>query len=197
MNILETERLIIRPFTMDDLEDVHHVLDVDLEWAGAGVTLEQRREKLQLEIALANWQLTGCLYGNRAIVLKETRELIGLCGFRPWIITPAERALYDPAGMTQDHPFNMPELGVGYALASKHQGQGYATEAVNALIRYALQGLRVRRVVALTARGNETSVNLMKRVGMRIGINPDPQAIYPGAVGIIENSAAQEMAEYG
>jgi RimJ/RimL family protein N-acetyltransferase len=186
MDVLETERLIIRPFTMDDLEDVHRLLDLDLEWGGPGVSLDQRRERLQFQIALAHWVDAGCIYGDRAIVLRENQQLIGICGFRPWICTPAERALYDLGG-NQEHPFHAPELGVGYALSSQHRGRGYATEAVKALIEYGFKELRVRRIVALTERGNVHSVNLMKRAGMRVGTNPHPDVIYPWAVGLIEN----------
>lgn len=50
VDVLRTARLAIRPFTMDDLQDVHCLLDVDLEWAGPGVTLEERRKKLQLDL---------------------------------------------------------------------------------------------------------------------------------------------------
>ncbi len=56
-----------------------------------------------------------------------------------------------------------------------------------ALIEYGFRELQVRRIVALTARGNTDSINVMKRVGMKVGVNPDPQVVYPGAVGIIEN----------
>jgi RimJ/RimL family protein N-acetyltransferase len=186
MHVLETERLVVRPFTMDDLQDVHRLLDLDLEWGGPGVSLEQRRERLQFQIALAHWVDTGCIYGDRAIVLKQNRQLIGLCGFRPWICTPAERALCDLGG-EREHPFRAPELGVGYALSGQHRGRGYATEAVKALIAYGFQELRVRRIVALAERGNVSSVNLMKRAGMRVGISPHPEAVYPWAVGVIEN----------
>ena len=103
MDVLETERLTIRPFTMDDLEDVHRLLDLDLEWGGPGVSLEQRRERLQFQIALAHWVDAGCIYGDRAIVLRENQQLIGICGFRPWICAPAERALYDRVG-TENTP---------------------------------------------------------------------------------------------
>jgi len=90
-------------------------------------------------------------------------------------------------GGNREHPFNTPELGVGYALSSQHRGRGYATEAVKALIEYGFKELRVRRIVALTERGNVHSVNLMKRAGMRVGTNPHPEVVYPWAVGVIEN----------
>ena len=55
------------------------------------------------------------------------------------------------------------------------------------LIVYGSQELRVRRIVALTERGNVHSVNLMVRAGMRVGTNPHPDVVYPWVVGVIEN----------
>jgi RimJ/RimL family protein N-acetyltransferase len=193
MDTLQTARLILRPFTMDDLPDLYRLLDLDLEWAGPGISIDQRKEKMQFQIALSQWKDTGCIYGDRVIVLKATGQLIGICGFRPWICTPAERALYDPPAVIHEHPLNAPELGVGYALSSQHRGHGYATEAVRALIEYGFTALQVRRIVALTFRGNTDSVNVMKRVGMKVGVNPDPEAIYPWVVSIVENNRTQTI----
>lgn len=191
MDTLETPRLVIRPFTVDELDEAHRLLDLDLEWGGPGITVEERRRRLSFQVALAGWQDTGCLYGDRAIVLKESGELIGICGFRPWLCTAAERALYDPARLEREQPGRMPELGVGYALASRARGQGHATEAVRALIAHAFGALEVQRIVALTFRGNAESVGVMRRAGMTVGFNPDPEAVYPWAVGMIENSRTQ------
>lgn len=171
----------------DDLDAAHRLLDLDLQWAGPGVTLDQRQKKLLFQIALAQWSTIGCVYGDRAIVLKATGELIGICGFRPWICTAAERSQFGLRG-DDGHPFNTPEMGVGYALSSRHRGQGYAAEAVRALLEYAFRELKVRRVVALAERENVNSANLMARVGMTVGINPDGEAVYPWAVGMIENN---------
>ena len=186
MDNLQTTRLLIRPFTLNDLEAVHALLDLDLEWSGPQVSLEQRREKLRFQISLAQWAVTGGIYGDRAIILKEKNLLIGVCGFRPWICSPAERAGYRLPEI-HNHPGHSLELGVGYALSSQHRGQGYASEAVKALVEYGFSQLHLQRIVALTERGNLGSVKVMQRAGMRVGLNPDPEATYPWAIGVIEN----------
>lgn len=191
MQVLETARLIIRPFTLDDLADAHRLFDLDLQWAGPGFTVAQRKDKLQFAIYLSQWVDTGGFCGDRAIVLRQGGQLIGLCGFRPWLLSAAERSLFHQAPC--DSPFTALELGVGYALSTAHRGNGYAAEAVKALIEYAFKELHVRRIVALTERGNMDSVRLMKRVGMRVGFNPAP-VDYPWAVGMIENSLSKDTA---
>jgi RimJ/RimL family protein N-acetyltransferase len=61
---------------------------------------------------------------------------------------------------------------VGYGLAPAARGQGYATEALRALIDWALAQPGVRRVEADTAHGNLPSRRVMERAGMRfIGQN--------------------------
>ncbi|MBZ2198385.1 GNAT family N-acetyltransferase [Occultella gossypii] len=56
---------------------------------------------------------------------------------------------------------------LGWSMDPAHQGHGYATEAVTALIRICFEGLGLRRVVALCFAENAPSWRLMERVGMR------------------------------
>jgi RimJ/RimL family protein N-acetyltransferase len=56
---------------------------------------------------------------------------------------------------------------LGWVFATAHQGHGYATEAVRALIRAAFADLGLRRVTATCFLDNHASWRLMERVGMR------------------------------
>jgi RimJ/RimL family protein N-acetyltransferase len=197
MDTFETKRLLIRPFVMDDLEEAHQLLDLDIQWAGPSFSIDQRKRNLLREVSLAQWEDTGCIYGYRAIVLKETKQLIGICGLLPVFWPFHQRALFWPQlfGQTADMihgPFASLELEIGYALSSQHRGNGYATEAAHALVDYAFHTLRVRRLFASTNRKNVGSIGLMERIGMRIASNPEePDVDWPGApgvVGVIENS---------
>ena len=183
---LETERLLIRPFTMGDLDEAHRLLDIDIEWSGPDFSLEQRRDRLRFHIALAEWWDSGGIYGNRAIILEETGALIGLCGFVPAPCTPEECALFGPElfGTPPDDPCTSLELHLGYALGSDYRGKGYATEAVRMLVDYAFEEIRVRRIMAMTDRPNTGSIRLMERLGMRTARNP--HADWPGVVGILD-----------
>lgn len=191
MDTLETGRLLIRPFTLDDLEDVHRLLGLDLQWAGPDFSLERRRERLQLQVGLARWEDTGRLYGNRALILKTSGEMVGFAGFHPDLWPPAWKQAFWPAlfgtapADATLHCASL-ELGVGYALSTWHRRQGYAAEAVGALLDHALDELWVGRILAATERGNENSVRLMQRVGMRVVRHPNPAFVYPAAVGVIE-----------
>lgn len=56
---------------------------------------------------------------------------------------------------------------LGWVLAPDHLGQGYATEAVRALIDFCFGALALRRVTANCFAANESSWRLMERLGMR------------------------------
>ena len=57
---------------------------------------------------------------------------------------------------------------VSYQLLPMWWGQGYAGEAVGAVIKYALFELGLARVVAETQRANLASCRLLERLGMRL-----------------------------
>jgi RimJ/RimL family protein N-acetyltransferase len=56
---------------------------------------------------------------------------------------------------------------IGWCFDAHHQGHGYATEAVEELLRICFEDLGLRRVTANSFADNESSWRLMERVGMR------------------------------
>ena len=195
MDELRTARLLIRPFTPDDAAAAHQVLDREMKWDGDDVSLPQRKQILQREIILADWHDGSRLFGARGIFLQETRQLVGLCGFHPWLWSPAQKALFWPnllatTASPADYGHASFELSILYGLSDRQRGQGYATEAARALIAYAFDTLQVRRVFADTTRSNVGSINVMVRAGMRIANHPTrPDEEWPdgpAVVGCIE-----------
>jgi len=196
METLQTKRLLIRQFSMDDLETAHQILDLEMQWDGADMSLEQRRQALQDYIMLAEWNDGSRLFGSRGIFLRVTKQLVGLCGFHPWLWTLSQKALFWPElfrvpETPSEYTYASFDLSILYGLSNKHWGQGYATEAANALIEYAFDTLKVKRGFADTTRSNIASINVMKRVGMRIVRHPTrPDEEWPNGpavVGCIEN----------
>jgi RimJ/RimL family protein N-acetyltransferase len=165
MKELETERLLLRHFTMDDLIDLHQILDVELRWAGRLLTIEVRAERLQSTI-----QAYDVIdpFGSWAVEQKATRRLMGYFKIIPTLDyypqpgDPSEPLLYSVE----------PELG--YAFASEFWGQGYGTEASRAAIAHAFEDLKLRRIYAGIESPNLRSQNLMKKMGMTIIPCPRP-----------------------
>jgi RimJ/RimL family protein N-acetyltransferase len=58
-------------------------------------------------------------------------------------------------------------LEIGWVLAPEHRGSGYATEAAEALLRFAFDDAQAHRVVARMHPGNDASAKVAARLGMR------------------------------
>ena len=72
---------------------------------------------------------------------------------------------------------------VGFTLAPAHQGKGYGTEALQALLGYAFGTLELHRVVAVTDALNEPAAALLERVGMRREAHFVENVFFKGAWG--------------
>lgn len=185
MPALETARLLIRPFAADDLQDIHAILNE----AFGEVPYDERA--FWLDWVVRNYRALAHMYqppyGDRAIVLKQSGRLIGSVGlvpsYGPFDKLPHFAAQGRPSGL------NTPELGLFWALGAAHRGQGYATEAGQALIDYAFTQMDARRVVATTEYDNHGSIAVMQRLGMLVQHNPDPEPVWFQVVGILEHPA--------
>ncbi len=188
---IETERLLIRPFTPDDLAAIHHILDVELADAEVGTegtqTLDARESWLRWTIL--GYEQYAALYqppyGERAIVLKDTGQVIGACGYVPCLDQfdrlPSLRTTTgeDSAGLSTT------EFGLYWAVSPTQQRQGYATEAAKALIDDAFTRLGLRRIIATTTYDNTSSIRVMEKAGMRIDKNPLKEPPWLQVVGVI------------
>ena len=196
---LETERLLIKPFTMDDLEEIHQLLDRDLisaEFGTEGAKARKEREQW-LQWTILSYEELARLnqppYGDRAIALKQTQQLIGACGFVPCLGPFGQLPSLRSESQDAVAHLNTPEFGLFYALSPAYQRQGYATEAAQALIDYAFTQLHLQRIVATTTYDNVASITVMRKAGMRIEKNPFPDPFWFQAVGIIENRPANSL----
>jgi ribosomal-protein-alanine N-acetyltransferase len=191
--MLETDRLLIRRLTSDDLNAVHALLapknDSSLPGSNQLLTLELRRSWLTWTIESYDElaRLFQPPYGDRAVAFKQTGQVIGLVGYVPCLAPFGHLPSYRQAA---DHPARqlmIPEVGLYYAFDPAHQRQGYATEAAAALARYAFTELRLRRIVATTTYDNAASIGVMRKLGMRIEHNPEPTPAWFQVTGILEN----------
>jgi RimJ/RimL family protein N-acetyltransferase len=184
--------LIIRPFVTVDLQDIHRILDVelaDVDFGSEGAkALEARKRWLQWTV-MNDEELARLYqppYGDRAIVLKQAGQLIGAVGFVPCLAPFGQlSSLRSEAG---DSRLYTTEFGLYYALSPAVHRQGYATETVRAMIGYAFNALKLRRIVATTTYDNVASISVMRKIGMRIERNPYPDPPWFQVIGILENT---------
>ena len=117
---IETERLILRPFRQDDLQDFYEYASVDGVGEMAGwqhhETIEKSQEILDMFIREDK---------TFAIVFKENGKIIGSLGIEKY---GAEEAL------TEFHNYRGREIG--YVLSKDYWGKGLMPEAVNTVVDY-------------------------------------------------------------
>jgi RimJ/RimL family protein N-acetyltransferase len=146
--MLETERLKLRRFTPDDVDNLVE-LDSDPQVmryiTGGRATPREEIERLELPAFLR--RSDG--YGFWAAVEKSTGEFIGWFHLRP----------------REDGAADEPELG--YRLRRSAWGKGYATEGSRALIERAFADLGARRVWAETMVVHTASHRVMEKAGLR------------------------------
>jgi len=188
MSGLETGRLIIRPSEMGDLDDIHYILDIelsDIDFGSEGAKAIEAR-KQWLEWTIMSYEQLARLYqppyGDRAIVLKQADRLIGSVGFVPCLAPFGQLP-----SLHSDSRLYTTEFGLYYALSPAYHRQGYAAEAVRAMIDYAFSTLKLKRIVATTTHDNVASIGVMRKVGMRIERNPYPDPAWFQVAGILEN----------
>ena len=157
-HVIETSRLLLRPFTLDDVDAAYRVLeghpDVWKYDPGFQRTREQRAAIIR-RYSETN-EPDGC--GTLAVVEQHSQQVIGYVGLQLYIL-PRE-------------PFATPEVELYYKFGRDFWGYGYATEACQALIRFAFDELRLARLVTITQPTNTSSIMLLERLGMRIEAAP-------------------------
>ena len=149
---LETERLILREFTEDDVENLVE-LDSDAEvmrYLNGGIpTPREVVERSILPRFLSYYKrYTG--FGVWAAMEKVSGAFIGWFSLRP------------PDESRRD------EVELGYRLRRSAWGQGYATEGARALIHKGFTELGIQHVIANTYEHNTGSRRVMEKVGMTL-----------------------------
>lgn len=149
-----TERLLLRPFGLDDAPALHAIwADPGARrWTGTGRyappdSVAETRGRL--EPIVADQAAHG--YSLWAVVEKASGRLVGDCGiFR-----------------SDHHPDADAELA--YGLAPDVWGRGYATEAAEACLAIGFGTLAMTRIVAdISDPANTASIRVLEKVGMRL-----------------------------
>lgn len=88
------------------------------------------------------------------------------CGFGLWLLSrKSDGAAIGLCGLLRRD--TLPDADVGYALLPPYWGAGYASEAVQATLRHAREKFGLRRVVAIVSEGNDASVRVLEKAGMK------------------------------
>jgi RimJ/RimL family protein N-acetyltransferase len=147
---LETERLVLRPFTPDDFDALFAYQsrpDVTRYLYWGPRTEDEVRDALEKKLASTAIRAEDDVL-SLAVVLKESDELVG------------DFILH---WTSEEHQ----KAEIGYVIHPDHAGHGYATEAGRVLLRIAFQDLGLHRVVGSTDARNMASARVLEKLGMR------------------------------
>src|SRR5689334_11566833 len=127
MPALETERLLIRPFTIDDLDAIHRLLDIELgqaDFGSEGAKARDERERW-LQWTLLGYEELAKLYqppyGDRAVALGPAGPLIGAIGYVPCLAPFEQLPGFAPTSSLAPPRPSSPEVGLFYAFAPAYQ----------------------------------------------------------------------------
>jgi ribosomal-protein-alanine N-acetyltransferase len=188
-NVLETERLVLRRLTMDDVDalaEIYRDPDVRRYFPEGTLTHEETRDEVAWIIDVYYGRFG---FGLWATVLKESGALIGRCGLLPWTAVPG------PGGeLTIQHVAERPpgpagsslEVELAYLLARPYWGRGLATEAAQAIVAHAFEDLHLPRLICLFEPENGAS----RRVAEKVGMAFERMALIEGDEGPLYSMAA-------
>ncbi len=146
--ILETDRLLLRPFQKEDAKEVFACWESDPDvarymfWTSHN-DIEKTKEWIAFEIG----QIEKADWYRFAIVLKSTQELIG-------------------TGLIY-YEEEVNGWEIGYNLGKKYWGCGYTTEAMQRILQFAKAELNITEIIGRYAKENPASGNVMKKLGFQ------------------------------
>jgi ribosomal-protein-alanine N-acetyltransferase len=142
---LETSHLFLRPWTLEDADELFHILqepDILEYFPPTTFTLEKTQHYINHQ--LKHWQERG--YGHWAVTLKNDSRLVGWDGLE-----------------------YLPETGeneVAYLLSHQAWGRGFATQAALAAVRYGFETAGLGAIIGLVHPGNIGSIRVLEKCGL-------------------------------
>jgi len=148
---IETERLIIRPYALTDLDELYAVVSEPDFYQFIPEDVPNRDDVQRI----IEWSircneknmLTKIHKLNLAIVDRERQTLIGYCGLGPNDVKETEVEIY-------------------YGISEAYRGQGIAYEAAQALLKYAFNKIGLLKVIAVVHPENVASLRIVDKMGM-------------------------------
>lgn len=148
MPVLETERLFLRPFAVDDAQFILTLLNEPsfLRYIGDRQvrSLEDARQYI-LNGPVASYERNG--FGLYLVQLRDSHTPLGMCGL-----------------IKRDE---LPDPDIGFAFLPAFWNRGFAFEAATAVLSDARERLRLQRILAITSLDNDASIKLLERLGFR------------------------------
>ena len=145
-SILQSERLILRQWKESDAEELYSLASDPMVGPSAGWPPHKSVEDSRSIIAEVLSE-----DDTFAVILKDSGKIIGSTG------------LFPP--QTKNASILPGDREVGYWIGRGHWGNGYATETVDAMVRYAFSRPETSRVWCGAFHGNARSLRVQEKCG--------------------------------
>ena len=144
--ILETPRLILRQFVLDDAENIYLLnLDPEVVQYTGDVSFESVEHARAF---LSNYNPYAAYgYGRWAVIEKDTQETLGWCGLKYLV--------------------DEKETDIGYRFMKKYWGKGYATESAKACLDYGFKNFELDFIVGNAMNANPASIKVLEKIGLK------------------------------
>ena len=148
MAVLETPRLILRPFGEEDV-DLLAELMANRDFMRFSLGVFSREQTAAFLKKTVGWDSAG-LPSLFAVIVRENSKLIGYCGFFHQEIDGTN------------------EIEIAYRLHPNYWGRGLATEAAQAVRNHAFRDLKLPRVISLIHPDNRASRRVAEKNAMKV-----------------------------
>lgn len=164
---LESDRLIFKPFKLDELEFIHKFRNLP------GVNFESQDETLEetkywLEREVESYEKEGI--GHVGLYLKKTGDFIGRSGLRTIDIVEGKEGEKDQwfwYGEVPKEAVSKKAIEVGYVLKPDYRNKGYITEATLTLCNKAFENNLSNQILAATLEDNIPSKKVLEKCGFK------------------------------
>ncbi|QEU95957.1 GNAT family N-acetyltransferase [Streptomyces kanamyceticus] len=152
MTEIRTPRLLLRRWRDDDLAPMTDI-NADpqvMRWSEEGPSHDPDTTAEAIERWEEEWDDEG--FGLFAVELLASGELAGFTGL----------------SIPEFLPEALPDAAISWRLGAQFWGQGYASEAAQATLEFALQDRGLDRVISIDRPGNHASANVIRKLGMTL-----------------------------
>ena len=146
--VIETERLILRKFTVEDALFMLELLNTPswLRFIGdRNVHSVEEAEQFLYNGYLKSYETHG--FGFYAVIEKSIQNTIGMCGL-----------------IKRD---TLEDVDIGFAFMPDSVGKGYGFEAAFATLKYAQTVLKLEKIIAIVDPENRESIGLIRKIGLQ------------------------------
>jgi RimJ/RimL family protein N-acetyltransferase len=145
--IIETRRLLIRGYSVDDIPLLHKILSDPKTMSFWPELFSLEQTAAWIERSMKSYIENG--FGRYAVLLKHAGELIG------------------DAGILKSEINGKTENDLGYIIHHSFWNNGYATEASGAILLRGLGSIGLRRIAANMACNHRASAHVAEKIGMK------------------------------